>query len=157
MREFESIVKVCKLRMGKEETSMEEFYKYLYDNVKTRKWFNVYPVCWFAMKDSFFDVGNVTKIYFSMLPFCYGMKCREILPDNRGMLLDIVGPLEGSGRIELIEDDEGILLYHELKLVPKSKFIEKYYSVLVKGHDKFMSWRLGVLRKYLIKEHKMGK
>jgi hypothetical protein len=140
--------------MKNTEVTNEEFFSYLYDSKKVKKWFNTVPMIWFTTTGDRFDVNEITYFHILPIPFHYGIRCRELLPDHRGMLVDIIGPLKGYGRFELIPDKDGILLHHELNLQAKNKLVHYYYGLIAKGHDRYMKKRLGVLKKLLIEEHK---
>lgn len=157
MREYPVRTLVCKLYMKNTETTIEEFYSYLYECKKVKKWFDTFPMTWFTVTGEYYNVNEVTYFHISPIPFKYGIRCREILPEHRGMLVDITGLLKGWGRFELIPDENGFLLHHELNLQAKSRFVHYYYGLIAKGHDGYMKKRLEVLRRLLIKEHNANK
>lgn len=149
----EEYVLVSTLFVKGTEATQEEFFDFLYDNKKVKGWFNFFPFIWFHTNSEKFDEGKITSFCISLIPFCYDIICKKILPNKRGFDVTIGGLMRGHGRFELISRDGGTFLHHELDLKGKTPFIHKYYNLVSKGHNGYMRWRLNVLKKHLIKHH----
>lgn len=157
MKEYPAYHKRDTLYMKNTEATLEEMFEYLYDSKKVKKWFNLFPITWFTVTGDSYDVNEITYFHFGPLPFKYGIRCKEILPDHRGMLVEMIGPLKGDGRLELVPDENGTTFVHELNLQGRNRFIHKYYGLIALGHHNYMVMRLKILRKMLIKEHNAKK
>ena len=139
------------LLMNYNETNIDDFYEFFHDKEKLTKWLSFFPILWFTVDKDAYEEGATLTFKFSLLPFSYHMKRCEDLPNNKGYLVKIEGLVHGEGRVEFIEKEDGIFLYHALCFDANSKLCEVYYNIISKGHDSYMKWRIGILKKRIIK------
>lgn len=142
--------------MTKEETTKEDLFLFFYDNKKKSDWLSSFPII-FRSDTDYYDPGSKTKFNLIIPPFYYTIKCTKLLPNYDGMEMEIYGWLNGTGKIKLTEEGNGIHVYHELVMSGKNKFFYRYYNFLYKGHDWFMKKRMNILKKQVIKYSKENK
>lgn len=143
------------MSMDRKETTIDNFYEFIYDNKKQTAWMSIFPFVWFTAEGDYFKVGSSLTFKTSLIPFfSYHITCAEVLPNKGGFLVEVSGRLKGNGKVKLKETKNGLTYSMELNVTGVNSYWHNAYKLVKYGHNLHMILTERVLRKMVIKNLK---